>query len=451
MEPKDATVNPAVPAALTPEEKAKEERDKKFQRERDAAAAKRAQRSHEARASAEQYREEADRRIRASFTVDRERVGAPDFETFAERMRGLNFHLPEEERQKSPDREYYKIAEEASDHLAPFYIYEGRKLGSALTTKDGTKVQDQYAWARRAAAKEQKRLQTSAQKLRSIDIDPENPDAVYITPPKAGQKETAMPYWDKADEYYANLSLARPGTAQGNLAGLRFTPEQIAATQGGSQISNEEAEALGLKHLPRLQRSFYGRKFKPNEVAVYQVPITGGREAVDLNQYKARWTAYNAKIEIHKRGYKSILEAAKALGPAEITKIREAAEKQAEQDVRRLQQQSRPSVLFIDDPNKLVADIREGVDPLATIDPFVNAMSVLKKAGIVGEETYSEAMRYRGPWAKIFYPPSARAFNHGTLFYADKVSDINPGLLHFLTASRPVRSSVLGSSARTKT
>ena len=112
MEPKDATVNPAVPAALTPEEKAKEERDKKFQRERDAAAAKHAQRRHETRASAEQYREEAQKRLGGVFYLTHGRGSHVDEKNFAERMRGLNFHLSEEERQKSPDREYYKIAEE---------------------------------------------------------------------------------------------------------------------------------------------------------------------------------------------------------------------------------------------------------------------------------------------------------------------------------------------------
>lgn len=289
------------------------------------------------------------------------------------------------------------------------------------------------------------------------------PTVVYTT--SYGGNAIPIPRWDKEDENQKqvldqlNTNLA--GGALGNLTGVSFTPQQIALQQRSHNVSPAslkamgfEADASSLKEAKDLitnsDVSFEGRKFRPDHVFVHLMDVSsqgkaGSKNAINMHKHLREWEiAYN-DLAAHEAGFPDFASWAvsEELSDAKRKEVLTKSYQKALADIKRVQQQSRPGTIFIDDPDKLVRSVREGKDPLAYTSIPVNVASGLKDLGLISEGTYDAFLRQRGPWAAIWYPPSMRQFNMGTLTYADQVEDINPGTFQQIMNIGPLR--VLGS------
>lgn len=295
------------------------------------------------------------------------------------------------------------------------------------------------------------------------------PDLAYIgitsDPLKEGEKAplVLIPKWKNPEEsqQYSldKFSSYSAGTPRGALAGVEVPEELRALQQRTLKLSDEELKAIGADELltyrdrsratmVNFDSTFMGNRYRPDEVLVYLAPVSGQRYAVNLKAYEDDFYAAYTEILAQEAGFRSLGEALPGLGGGlsdkEFQALLKEARAKAQSDTGFLQQQGRPGALYVDDPNKLARDIVKGEDPLAYLPTSsATVFAPLKMFGEKGEALYEQILKQRGPWASLFYPHSARAFNHGTLFYADQVEDINPGVLHWLASI--AGSTVLGS------
>jgi hypothetical protein len=316
-----------------------------------------------------------------------------------------------------------------------------------------------------------KRSLAQAEALANYEASLQNntapPDLAYIgvTPLQEGEKAPLIliPKWKQPGEKQSHVldtfSARSAGTLQGGLASTELPEDLRLLQQRTKGLSDEELKSIEAEELlgyrvasraalANFDQSFGGHKYRPDEVLVYLAAVSGERHAVNLKAFEEDFFAAYTEILSQEAGFRSLGEANPRIGgkmsPSQFASLMEEAKERARADVRRLQQQGRKGSLYIDDPNKLVRDIAAGEDPLA-YSPLSSAtiFAPLKLFGEQGEAAYNQILKQRGPWAALFYPPSARAFNQGTLFYADQVEDINPGVLHWLASIAPT--TVLGS------
>ncbi len=262
---------------------------------------------------------------------------------------------------------------------------------------------------------------------------------------------------DAQKQIFDELNTDLSGGALGNMFGLSIIPEDIALQQQAYEASEADLKAMGEEdYAPQLKKSkeltissdspFEGRKFKPTQVYVHLMDVSGkGKNAVNLQNFRREFRIGAKNKAAHEAGFPSFAawDVSGQLTDEMREKVNVEADEKAVAKIKRIQQQSRPGTVFIDDPEKLTRAVRKGEDPLAYTSALVNTAAGLKNLGIMSEETYDAFLRQRGPWAAIWYPPSMRQFNMGTLTYAQQVEDINPGTFQQLMNIGPLR--VLGS------
>jgi len=288
------------------------------------------------------------------------------------------------------------------------------------------------------------RAAVDQRRLQQLHASKTAPDAVYITAPTGEDKDPlVVPRWTEEDDVqkqaFDEIHSQVPGTATGNLTGL-VIPKDLQLLQAQAYaLPPEDVAAMGgeIPEPPELTAFFGsdwgGYKVKPRKVFVHQVPVSGGRTAINLHPLKQTFRYLYQQILSQEKGFGGYSEAVPHLSQEELTGIAEEADRRALSDIKLIQQQSRSGTLFIDSPEKLVGDIREGKDPLAYTSPIVQPAAALKNLGLISEGTYDTILKHRGPWASMWYPPSINSFNQGTLTYADTVEQMNPGTLHWLT------------------
>ena len=307
---------------------------------------------------------------------------------------------------------------------------------------------------REGVKKETRRREDEQARIKELHSSKTRPDALYFT--LEDGKVASSPRWSEETELQAEvfdkLNLASAGQTTGNLTGLVIpqdlqalqgqtyaipledlqameADEVIAAKQGVDTAQNELTAAIG--------SPFHNRKFTTKQVYVHQAPVAGNRKAVNLYQFKKDFEAAYHQVLAQEKGYTGYAEASRNLTPEDLDELNAQADKKAISDIKRIQMQSRPGTIFIDDPEKLVRDIRKGEDPLAYTSPIVQSAAALKNLGLISEGSYDAVLAQRGPWASIWYPPSMRQFNQGTLTYAEQVEDISPGTMHWLMTIAP--------------
>ena len=262
---------------------------------------------------------------------------------------------------------------------------------------------------------------------------------------------------DAQKQVFDELNTDLSGGALGNMFGLSITPEDIALQQQAYEASEADLKAMGEEdYASQLKKSkdltissdspFEGKKFTTTQVYVHLMDVSGkGKNAVNLQNFRREFRIGAKNKAAHEAGFPSFAawDASGQLTDELREKVNAESDEKAIAKIKRIQQQSRPGTVFIDDPEKLSRAVRKGEDPLAYTSSLVNTAAGLKNLGIMSEETYDAFLRQRGPWAAIWYPPSMRQFNMGTLTYAQQVEDINPGTFQQLMNIGPLR--VLGS------
>tara|TARA_R100001509_G_scaffold69013_1_gene38292 strand:- start:1653 stop:7790 length:6138 start_codon:yes stop_codon:yes gene_type:complete len=305
----------------------------------------------------------------------------------------------------------------------------------------------------------QKEQEESAQLMQEAFREGEQPDLNFVG--LVGDQPINIPRMqvesDAQKQVFDQLNVDLSGGALGNMFGASFTPDDIALQQQAYGVSDADLKAMGeenyaeqLKKARDLTISsdskFEGRKFRPSQMFIHLMDVSGkGKNAINLQNHRRDFRIGFKDMAAHEAGFPSFAEwaASKQLTDEMREKVNAEADEKAVAKVKRIQQQSRPGTIFIDDPDKLVRAVRKGEDPLAYTSIPVNIASGLKNLGVMSEETYDAFLRQRGPWAAIWYPPSMRQFNMGTLTYAEQVEDINPGTFQQIMNIGPLR--VLGS------
>jgi len=285
------------------------------------------------------------------------------------------------------------------------------------------------------------------------------PDINYVTS-YGGQTLEAPRFVEEnkaQQQVFNNLNKELSGGALGNLFGLSLTPQQVQLQQRAAKVSPASLSAMGLSdHAAKLDEirnltissdvSFDKQPYRTNQVYVHTVDVgNGSKNAINMRAFLNDFAVAYNDIAAQEAGFKNFadLSSSDKFTKEDVEAITAKSVEKALADIKQIQQQSRPGTIFIDDPDKLVRAVRKGEDPLAYTSIPVNIASGLKNIGAISEETYDAFLRQRGPWAAIWYPPSMRQFNMGTLTYAEQVEDINPGTFQQIMNIGPLR--VLGS------
>lgn len=314
--------------------------------------------------------------------------------------------------------------------------------------------------AYREGFKRSKKEQQDAAKLMEQAYQGEaRPDVNYVT--SYGGQKLEAPRFNQENEVqkdvFDKLNTELSGGALGNLFGLTLTPEQIELQQRASGVSPADLKAMGQSDYEDTLNqvrdtviasdvTFAKQRYRPTNVFVHLMDVSGkGKNAINLHNYRRDFAIAFSDIAAHEAGFPSFAKwaASDELTPTQAEEVLASADEKALREIKQIQQQSRPGTVFIDDPDKLVRAVSKGEDPLAYTSIPVNVAAGLKNLGVISEGTYDAFLRQRGPWAAIWYPPSMRQFNMGTLTYAEQVEDINPGTFQQIMNIGPLR--VLGS------
>jgi hypothetical protein len=287
------------------------------------------------------------------------------------------------------------------------------------------------------------------------------PNVNYVS--EYGGDVLEIPRWYEEDssqrEVVDKLNSNLSGGALGNMFGVAFTPEDSALQQRAYDVTPTDLKAMGeedyAKDLYKARdltissdSKFEGKKFRPDQVYLHLMDVSGkGKNAINLQNYRREFRIAFKDLAAHEAGFPSFAEwaASKQLTDDMRERVHAEADEKAVSSIKKIQQQSRPGTIFIDDPDKLVRAVRKGEDPLAYTSPYVIPAWAFNELGLISDELYDEALRQRGPWAAMWYPPSMRQFNMGTLTYAEQVEDINPGTFQQIMNIGPLR--VFGSWA----
>ena len=363
----------------------------------------------------------------------------------------LNLSTPQEmeayllEEAKKPGAQENKLLTSPEAHA--FFRFEARVRGETPHT---ARPEDALRAFQRGEA-HQKYLQgigdwRSSQLQRAPGGSAED-QYLLVTPSEEKARSTAITRSEQEESKELSSSLA--GTEEGNLLGLRVKGTTLEKAQAyvDENADPEVIEAFGLEELPTyevLGLNFH-EKTPVSRIRIYQVPAFEGRKAVNLAAHESEIAYLHLANLALDAGFRSEREAAQKLSEEERKALGKRARELAQEDLAAIQNQGHDSVLYLDNPNKVVKEIAKGEDPLAYVSPWLQTAGALRAAGVISEETYQNQVRRRAPWAAVWYPPSLRAFNEGTVYYGQVVEDLSPGMFHYLTS--PTVSSVVSSYA----